>query len=318
MIVVPAGRVLDIAQDRRYLSLWRGFLVITDTSDRSEVARVPIDDVAAVIASGHGVSYSGNLLEALAHRGTPLVLCGGNHNAVGMLLSIDGHGLQGKRFDSQLRASLPRRKQVWAELVRAKIAHQGAVLESVGAPTAPLFSLLKRVRSGDAGNVEAQAARRYWSLLFGAGFRRDREAAGVNAMLNYGYTVLRAATARAVVAAGLHPTLGVHHSNEANAMRLVDDLMEPFRPLVDEVVWQLRRDGFEGVDREVKRALGAVLYVDRQTSEGATPLIACIVRLASSLAQVYLGERKALELPQPDALVNERALPRDGAQSVVE
>lgn len=302
MITVPVGRVLEVASDRRHLSLFRGFMVVTDAATREEVTRVPIDDIGAVIANGHGLSYSNNLLEALAVRSAPLVLCGRNHNAIAMLFAVEGHALQAKRFDAQISASRPRRKQVWADIVRAKLAQQAAVLDEVGAPAAPLRSLIRRVRSGDATNVEAQAARRYWSLLFGPAFRRTREAQGVNAMLNYGYTVLRAATARAVVAAGLHPTLGVHHQNEANAMRLVDDLMEPFRPLVDSVVWRLQQDGVEGVSAEVKRDLASVLYVDRTSSEGTTPLMACIVRLATSLAQVYLGDRKELDLPSIEPL----------------
>ena len=117
--------------------------------------------------------------------------------------------------------------------MRAKLQQQGAALEATGAPTAPLTMLARRVRSGDPDNLEAQGAQKYWRLLFGDDFRRDQQGAGLNGMLNYGYTVLRAATARAVVSAGLHPTLGIHHSNEGNAMRLVDDLMEPFRPMVD-------------------------------------------------------------------------------------
>src|SRR5690606_10653558 len=120
--------------------------------------------------------------------------------------------------------SLPLRKRLWASFVKAKLQQQAAVLEAVGAPTAPLAYLVRKVKSGDPDNVEAQGARRYWGLLFGESFRRDRSADGANGLLNYGYTVMRAATARAVIAAGLHPSLGLHHSNDNNAMRLVDDL----------------------------------------------------------------------------------------------
>jgi CRISPR-associated protein Cas1 len=162
-----------------------------------------------------------------------------------------------------------------------------------------LSALASKVRSGDPDNLEAQGARRYWGLLFGDEFRRDQDGEGLNALLNYGYTVLRAATARAIVAAGLHPTLGVFHSNEGNAMRLVDDVMEPFRPVIDLRVWQLARQGERHITPDTKRALVRTLYDDMQTSIGATPVMSCIHKLATSLAQVYLGERERLELPLP-------------------
>jgi CRISPR-associated protein Cas1 len=128
-------------------------------------------------------------------------------------------------------------------------------------------------------------------------FRRDREASGTNAMLNYGYTVLRAATARAVVAAGLHPSIGLHHSHDNNAMRLVDDLMEPFRPFVDYSVWRLQKQDQYELDSAAKRALVQTLYQDLHTPDGRTPVMVAIQKTATSLAQVLLGERKTLELP---------------------
>lgn len=294
------GRIVEVADDHRHLSLLRGFLLVRSTGeDGQELGRVPIDDIAAVVANAHGLSYTNNLLVALAERGAPLAVCGPNHNVVGMLWSLDGHHLQAKRMDAQLSAPRPLVKRAWASLVRAKLQQQAAVLEVAGAPTAPLAALAGKVRSGDPDNLEAQGARRYWSLLFGRDFRRDQQADGINSLLNYGYTVLRAATARAVVAAGLHPTLGLHHSNEGNPMRLVDDLMEPFRPVVDLKAWQLRKRGIEAVGSDAKRALVRTLFDDMQTTSGATPVMACLHRVATSLAQVYLGERDQLDLPLP-------------------
>ena len=216
-----------------------------------------------------------------------------------MLLPIDGHHVQAKRIEAQLAAALPLTKRLWASVVKAKLEQQAAALEATGATTAPLTALVNKVRSGDPENIEGQGARRYWNLLFGSEFRRDQDGDGLNALLNYGYTVLRSATARAVVAAGLHPSLGLHHSNDANPMRLVDDLMEPFRPVVDLKVWQLHRAGEAHVTPETKRALVRVLYDDMQSSQGVTPVMVCVQRLATSLAQVYLGERSRLELPLP-------------------
>lgn len=294
------GRIVEVADDQRHLFIHRGFMVVKDAGgEYKELGRIPLDDIAAVIANAHGLSYTNNLLVTLAERGTPFVLCGANHNAIGMLVPIDGNFQQAKRFDAQISASKPIAKRLWADIVRSKLQQQAAALEAVNAPTAPLSALASKVRSGDPANLEAQGARRYWGLLFGDDFRRDKNSDGLNAMLNYGYTVLRAATARAVVAAGLHPTIGLHHSNEGNAMRLVDDLMEPFRPMIDLKVWQLSREGVNQVTPDTKRALVRALYDDMQTDAGATPVAVCAQRLATSLAQIYLGERERLDLPLP-------------------
>ncbi len=211
-------------------------------------------------------------------------------------------------MEAQIAASLPVQKRMWASVVRAKLQQQAAVLEACGAPDAPLNALVRKVRSGDPDNIEAQGARRYWGLLFGDGFKRDQKADGVNALLNYGYTILRATTARAVIAAGLHPSIGLHHSNDANAMRLVDDLMEPFRPMVDLKVRGLIRQGLFEVTPETKKALALVMCADMQTSAGATPIMVCTQRLAVSLAQVFLGERQELDLPLPGSSLDMGAM----------
>ena len=294
------GRIVEVADDRRFLFISRGFLVVKDTEgDRKELGQVPLDDIAALIANAHGLSYSNNVLVALAERGAPFVLCAANHNAVGILWPVEGNFQQAKRFDAQLAASKPTHKRLWADIVKSKLQQQAAALEAAGAPIAPLAALIPKVRSGDPDNFEAQGARRYWVLLFGDDFRRDQAAGGINSLLNYGYTVLRAATARAVIAAGLHPTLGIHHRNEGNPMRLVDDLMEPFRPIIDLLVWQLQRRGECEISADAKRALVRSLYDDMQTDAGATPAMVCIQRLAISLAQLYLGQREKLDLPLP-------------------
>jgi CRISP-associated protein Cas1 len=306
------GRIIEVADDRRHLFVSRGFMVVQDTEgDRKDLGQVPLDDIAAVIANAHGLSYTNNLLVALAERCAPFVLCGANHNAVGMIFPIDGNYQQGKRYDAQIDAPKPTHKRMWAEVVRAKLEQQGAALEAAGAPTAPLTALVRKVRAGDPDNIEAQGAQRYWRLLFGDDFRRDQQGGGVNGMLNYGYTVLRSAMARAVVAAGLHPTIGIHHSNAGNSMRLVDDLMEPFRPTIDLRIWRLVRDGASEVTPDTKRAMVKVLYDDMQTNIGATPVMVCMQKLAVSLAQVYMGEREKLDLPFP-------GLPLDMAASLNE
>ena len=292
------GRIVEIADDKRHLFLHRGFMVVQATDgERKELGQIPIDDIAAVISNAHGISYTNNLLVALAERGTPFVLCGANHNAVGMLITVDGNYNQAKRFDAQIAATKPTHKRLWAEIVKSKLQQQATILEAIGQNPTPLNALAQKVKSGDPDNIEAQGARKYWTMLFGEAFRRDQNAGGINALLNYGYPVVRAATARATIAAGLHPTISLFHSNAGNAMRLVDDLMEPFRPMIDLKVWQLAQRHETDITPSSKRALVHVLYDDMQSNDGATPIMASIQRLAVSLAQVYLGERVKLDLP---------------------
>lgn len=289
------GRIVDVAESNRHLAVERGFLVVS--SDRVEVGRVPLDDVAAVVAHGYGTTFTSNLVTALAEREAAFVVCGANHQPAAVLWPTEAHHRQAERMDLQMRASRPLNKRLWQQLVRAKIAQQAAVLEAAGEAPTVLTGLLARVRSGDPDNVEAQAARRYWTRLFGEDFRRDQDAEGTNALLNYGYTVMRAATARAVYASGLLPSLGLAHRQGGNAMRLVDDLMEPYRPIIDACVAGLVRGGLLEVVPVTKRALAGVLYRDVNIAEGTTTLMGSLFYMAQSLVKVYAGERDRLSLP---------------------
>lgn len=289
------GRVVEVAEDGHHLSLSRGFLVVEKAGE--ELARVPLDDIAVVIGNAHGLTYSNNLLLALAERGAGLVLCGPNHSPVAWLWPLEGHHTQAMRMAAQLSAPGPLAKQLWRMIVQSKIRQQAAALEILGKAGAGFDLLARRVRSGDPANVEAQAAKRYWPLLFGPDFRRDRKAGGVNALLNYGYTILRSGVGRAVVAAGLHPSIGIHHSNRYDAFCLVDDLMEPFRPLVDLIAARLASSGRIELTKEAKADLVGVLLLDMRTARGTTPLATCLDRLAQSLAQAYEEKRPLLDLP---------------------
>lgn len=294
------ARIVEVSNDKHHLSMYRGFMLVHSTGEeRQEVGRVALDDMCALIANAHGLSYTNNLLVALAERGVPFVLCGANHNVAGMLWPMDGHHQQAHRIEAQIACTVPTRKRLWASIVQCKLRQQAAVLKATGAPFMPLERLARQVKSGDNGNAEAQGARQYWPLLMGPLFRRDQQADGLNALLNYGYTVLRAATARAVVAAGLHPSLGLHHSHDNNPMRLVDDVMEPFRPVIDWTVWHLQQQGPCVVNADTKRALVKSLYLDLQTDAGITPVMVALQKLATSLAQVMVKERGQLDLPHP-------------------
>ncbi len=291
------GRVVEIETDGRHLAISRGFLVITEKE--TEIGKVPLDDIAAVVANAHGLTYSNNTLVELSARGIPIVLCGPNHMPAAIVWPVDSHHIQTGRMNDQIAASLPLKKRLWAQLVRAKILAQAAALAAVGAPNGGFFLLSRKVRSGDPDNVEAEAARRYWPLLLGSDFRRDKDGGGINGLLNYGYAVLRAGVARAVMAGGLHPSFGLMHANRSNPMVLIDDLMEPFRPSVDREVCRLVRDGVGEVNREAKAALARIMVIDLPTSLGLSPLMVCAERLVQSLARAYAGGGDKLDIPLP-------------------
>jgi len=289
-------RIVDITTDGAHLSVVRGFLKVSANGE--ELGRVPLDDIAALIIHAHGATFSANLADRLSQRGALMVLCGPNHQPHAIMWPLQGHHAQGARMRAQWAARKPLHKRLWQQIVQAKVRMQGAVLTAVGEDAAAFGLLARRVRSGDPDNVEAQAARRYWPLLMGPGFRRDRNAGGANNLLNYGYTVLRSAVSRAIVAAGLHPTIGLHHHNQFNAFALADDLMEPFRPLVDMATRRLwRQNPVEELEAERREMLVRVLAFDLKTREGRSPLSVCIQRLAVSLAHSFEQHRPLLEFP---------------------
>lgn len=290
-------QIVDISTDGRHLSRDRGFLKVSEGCD--EIGRIPLDQIAGVIVHAHGTTWTTSLLTELADRGAPVVLCGSNHAPRSVLLPIEGHHAQGARFRAQWQAKAPFMKQAWKQIVICKIAMQAAALEAMGEPHAPLGMLKRKVTSGDKSNAEAQAARYYWPRMMGPEFRRDRTAPDLNALLNYGYTVLRAATARAIVAAGLHPSIGLHHSNRGNAFSLADDLMEPFRPLVDCCVRGLAARNGPAVDTEAKRTLARLIALDLPLGEGQTPVSVALTKLAGSLGLSFEAGKLDLSLPTP-------------------
>ena len=297
-------RVVDIADENRILSLSRGSLKVS--SDGHELGRVPLSDIQCVLVHGHSAMLSLSLGAALAEAGIPLVLCGRNHAPVALSLPVSGNFEQAARLTAQASLSLPRRKQLWRRLVMAKIASQARALEIAGqSDHALLARLAKSVRSGDPDNVEARAARFYWRRLMGGDFRRDSAGDGLNAHLNYGYTVVRAAMARAVVGVGLAPGLGLHHRSRLNGFQLVDDLMEPFRPLVDHAVWRNRKDWTGEVEAAAKRELARIVNGPMATTAGTNTVSRVMSMLAHSLAGVCTGETGELSWPLDWGLVSQ-------------
>ena len=288
------GRILELTRAGLAVHKRRGFLAIDDGG--VEAGRIGLEDIEAVLAASPGLMWSNTALAELAARQVPVMVLGPSFTPVAVVLPLSGHHAQAERFRAQAEATLPLRKQAWANIVRHKIAAQAETLDRIGAPSERLRRLMVAVRSGDPDNREAQAAQAYWPLLMGKAFRRDRDAAGANALLNYGYAVLRAATARAIVASGLHPSLSLHHRSGGDALALADDLMEPFRPTVDLVVHRLLASGATEVT-VAREDLVACLSADFPTRNGATPLSHVLVRLAQSLARSFLDRKLRLDFP---------------------
>ena len=263
---------------------------------------VPLSEIAALIVSHPQVSYTHSVLAKLAEAGAVFITCDARRMPSGMLLPLQAHFIQTERFSRQAAASLPTRKRLWQQIVRAKVRAQAAVLQEVCGHDAGLLELVSRVRSGDATHIEAQASRRYWPTLFPTpGFRRDPDGDGWNVHLNYGYAVLRGIVARAVCGVGLHPSLGLHHHNRYNAFCLADDLMEPLRPLVDRVVaLRARKDAGPPplLDAESKRELLAALTGRVRIQGESRTLFDVATRMASSLAAVFEGTARKLNLPE--------------------
>lgn len=298
-LVRAMDQIIDISQDGRHLSRDRGFLKVEEQG--KTIGLVPLDQIAAVLVHAHGITWTNSALVELAERGIPVVLCAANHQPRSMLLPIEGHHAQGARMRAQWTASEPLRKQAWKRVVIAKIKMQAAALGAIGQPRAPLDYIASKVQSGDSSNAEAQAARTYWPMLLGADFRRDQSRPDINALLNYGYTVLRAATARAVIGAGLHPTIGLFHSNRSNAFALADDLMEPFRPLVDLTARAIAAQAGPDVTPAAKQTLAGLIALDLPLTGETSPVSVALSRLATSLAQSFEARVLTLALPEPPA-----------------
>lgn len=261
---------------------------------KQPMGSVPIEDLGMLILDGVDVLASRSLLSGVLDRGGVVVVCNDKHQPAGLLWPLDANGLHAGRLRAQIAASLPLQKQLWRQIVQAKLRRQAAVLGAH--PVADeIRAVAAKVQSGDKGNREAWGARKYWPALFGKEFRRDPDGAPPNGALNYGYAVLRAATSRAICGAGLHPALGLQHSNQRNAFALADDLMEPFRPWVDLIVRDLEAP--DELTREAKARLISVLEAPVDMPQGTSPLQVALQRTAWSLAACFAGERRTVDLP---------------------
>lgn len=289
------NRVLEIAEENRYLSLHRGFIVIKNKD--CELGSVPLDDIAVLLLSAQSVTITKNILNALSERGCITVLCGKNYSPQSMVVPESSHCFFSKIVKTQINASLPFKKRIWQQIVIKKIMNQALALKFCGKENPLIERIAKMVDSGDTKNREAYAARMYWKSLFGEDFIRDKNGDGANALLNYGYAVMRAGMARAICAAGLLPALGVHHDNNLNQFCLVDDLFEIYRPIVDIIVFKIIENGGVELVPESKKILAKALQIKVRTSEGVSSAVQSMQYLAASYVRALEGKNPALDLP---------------------
>lgn len=272
-------------------------IVVRDEDETS----VPVEDLGVLILSNPAITHTQQVLTECLKHNVVIVVSDSRHLPCAAILPLAGHSLHTKILAAQIAATAPVKKRIWQAVVRAKIRHQADVLHRVsGKECRPVLAMASLVRSGDSGNMEAQAARFYWPRLFGKTFRRNADAGGANAMLNYGYAVFRAATARAIVGAGLHPSLGIHHHNQYDALCLADDLMEPLRPAVDWTVWNIVRERAAEIPElspEVKKKILGELSRPCRMPDGKNPLMIALHSYVASFRRCLSGEEKTPAIP---------------------
>lgn len=290
-------RTIDISQ-ASYLHLKSRQLLIDQQGDT--VGAVPVEDLGILILQHPATTITQGALLACQKNGVAVVLCDERHLPYSTLLPIaEGHHLHNKVLQQQISITRPTRKRLWKEIVQEKIRQQALTLERFDRNSIPLQRLVKRVKSGDPDNCEAEAAQWYWRTLMGESFVRNRDANDNNLLLNYGYSILRALIARALVGTGLHPALGLFHHNQYDGLALADDLMEPLRPWVDTIVIQLNQHNREiTLDQSSKQALLSLLEQPVLLEGKETPLLVVSHLLAARLKQCYSNPKLRINWPQ--------------------
>lgn len=300
-----------------YLSLRMGQMVIklpeveTDSNlpdqikKQAEITK-PIEDIGVVVLDNRRITITQGLLESLLENNCAVITCDSHSLPVGLMLPLYGNSTQNERFREQLDASQPLKKQLWQQTIKMKICNQAAVLATCTGKNSPtMLRWADDVRSGDPDNVEGRAAAYYWKNLFAGidsleDFTRSREGEAPNNLLNYGYAILRAIVARALVSSGMLPTLGIHHHNRYNAYCLADDIMEPYRPYVDELVYSIVKDkGINSLDlsKEVKAQLLSIPTLDVVIGGKRSPLMVAVTQTTASLYKCFTGELRRIAYP---------------------
>ena len=266
--------------------------------DNKDIVTRPIEDIGFVVIENPMVSMTVPLINALADNNVSVVFCDNKQMPKTMLMTLDGNSTQQESYKYQIDASVPMKKNIWKQLIECKIKNQSLLLDKLGKNGNSLKTYYKNVKSGDTDNREGAAAREYWNHMFDEGFRRERDGLPPNNLLNYGYTILRAAVARSLIGSGLYPAFGVFHRNRYNAFPLADDVMEPYRPFVDEIVYHLYFDGaINELNNESKGKILRVLFSDVKMGKVTRPLENALSLTTASLLKMYKGETEKLSLP---------------------
>ena len=272
--------------------------LVAENRESGEVKRLPVEDLGIVIIEHPMTNISIPALNALSANNCAVVFCDARHMPTSMLLNLDSNSIQAERYRQQSEASLPLKKNLWKQIVQAKILNQSRLLSELGLDGEKLKPYYMNVKSGDTDNREGIAANLYWDFLLGKEFVRTRYGEDPNPLLNYGYAILRAGMTRAIMGSGLFPAFGLFHRNRYNAFPLADDLMEPYRPFVDQLVVQLIRDGKEHLNTESKQQLLKVMFIDTRFKDMTRPLELALSVTTASLARCFAGESKVLEYPE--------------------
>ena len=280
------NNIIEIATNNKKLSVYRGFLRIEE--EGSVRKDIPFSFIHAVIVTAFNVVCTNNLLQRLCEENIPLIILGKNYSPSGMLLSYIGQNKQTEIQYLQIENKKPLEKKLWQLIIKEKIKNQSRVLDLYKKEN-KLQYIYKTVLSGDSSNREAYAARLYFKSLFGNDFTRDKDMSGINSFLNYGYAILRSSLSRYVVAAGLNPSYGVGHYNKLNPFCLVDDLIEPFRPLVDSYVYRLWEQNGELAEltTEHKAGLASLLVKEFYNGEGFSPFYMILQQFVWDIVNVY-------------------------------
>lgn len=302
----PAYLSLSLAQLKVRLPEVEKHAELSESFKKEAVASIPIEDIGIVVLDHKQLTITQALMEALLDNNVVLITCNSSHHPSGLMMPLNGNTIQSERFREQINASEPLKKQLWAQTVEQKIKNQKLHLESCGFSGHFLSPLIKNIKSGDSDNAEGIAAAYYWKTLSPAllkqegEFRRNREGAAPNNLLNYGYALLRATMARSIVAAGLLPTLGIHHKNRYNAYCLADDLMEPYRPLIDKVVCDMIKahDVTDDITPEQKKILLQIPAMDVVIDGEKSPLMLATQRTSVSLVKCFEGAQRKLLYPE--------------------
>lgn len=267
----------------------------------SEITK-PIEDIGMIVLDNNRITITSGVLEAMLENNCAIITCDKKSMPIGLLLPLYGNTTQNERFRLQLNASLPLMKQLWQQTIKVKIENQAAVLKNcAGAEIGCMKVWAADVKSGDSDNLEARAAAYYWKNLFKIeGFKRDREGIPPNNLLNYGYAILRAVVARGLVTSGLLPTLGIHHHNRYNAYCLADDIMEPYRPYVDELVYGIVKSGLDYTEmtKELKAGLLTIPTLEVAISGKRSPLMIAVGQTTASLFKCFSGELRKISYPE--------------------